>query len=64
MVESATETQGIWSTVREAIRGTKQDLTAIPVRRAIVLLAVPTVLEMSPAAWVWPARCCRHGSSR
>lgn len=37
----------LWSTVREAIRGTKQDLTAIPIRRAVVLLAVPMVLEMS-----------------
>ena len=36
-----------WSTVREAVRGTEQDLTAIPIRRAVVLLAVPTVLEMS-----------------
>ena len=36
-----------WSTVREAVRGTEQDLTAIPNRRAVVLLAVPTVLEMS-----------------
>lgn len=36
-----------WATVREAIRGTKQDLTAIPISRAIVLLAIPTVLEMS-----------------
>lgn len=43
-MESASE---IWSTFREAVRGTKQDLTAIPIRRAIVLLAVPTVLEMS-----------------
>lgn len=39
--------QGIWATIREAIRGTKQDLTAIPIRRAVVLLAVPMVLEMS-----------------
>lgn len=37
----------LWSTVREAIRGTKQDLTAIPIHRAILLLAIPTVLEMS-----------------
>lgn len=29
------------------MRGTTQDLTAIPIRRAVVLLAVPTVLEMS-----------------
>jgi putative MATE family efflux protein len=35
------------STLREAVRGTQQDLTAIPIRRAVVLLAVPTLLEMS-----------------
>jgi putative MATE family efflux protein len=35
------------ATVREAIRGTHQDLTAIPIRTAVILLAVPTVLEMS-----------------
>ena len=46
-MDAASEPQGIWSTLREAIRGTKQDLTAIPIRRAIVLLALPTVLEMS-----------------
>jgi putative MATE family efflux protein len=37
----------LWSTLREAVRGTTQDLTAIPIRRAVLLLAVPTVLEMS-----------------
>ena len=36
-----------WATVREAIRGTEQHLTDIPIRRAVVLLAVPMVLEMS-----------------
>ena len=36
-----------WATLREAVRGTQQDLTAIPIQRAVVLLAVPTVLEMS-----------------
>jgi Na+-driven multidrug efflux pump len=36
-----------WATLREAVRGTQQDLTAIPIRRAVALLAVPTVLEMS-----------------
>lgn len=41
------EEQGLWSTIREAFRGTTQDLTVIPIRRAVVLLAVPTVLEMS-----------------
>lgn len=39
--------QGVWATLREAVRGTEQDLTAVSIRRAVVLLAVPTVLEMS-----------------
>lgn len=38
---------GVWATLREAVRGTEQDLTAVSIRRAVVLLAVPTVLEMS-----------------
>jgi len=46
-VATVSDPQRFWSTVREAIRGTQQDLTAIPIRRAVVLLAVPTVLEMS-----------------
>jgi putative MATE family efflux protein len=37
----------LWAALREALRGSEQDLTAIPIRRAIFLLAVPTVLEMS-----------------
>src|SRR5687768_10488346 len=41
------EQPGFWATVREAIRGSDQDLTTIPIRRAVLLLAVPTVLEMS-----------------
>lgn len=41
------EQQGFWSTIKEALRGTKEDLTAISIRRAVVLLAIPTVLEMS-----------------
>ncbi len=42
-----TDTSTLWDTVREAIRGSRQDLTAIPLRRAVVLIAVPTILEMS-----------------
>ncbi len=36
----------IWATVREAMRGSRQDYTEGPIGRAIVLLAVPMVLEM------------------
>lgn len=36
-----------WSSVREALRGARQDFTEVPIRRAILLLAVPMILEMS-----------------
>src|SRR5436190_18674652 len=35
------------SSVREALRGARQDFTEVPIRRAILLLAVPMILEMS-----------------
>jgi putative MATE family efflux protein len=35
-----------WSTLREAIRGSTADFTEISIGRAVVLLAVPMVLEM------------------
>lgn len=47
---SAPSTEGepsLFATLREAVRGTEQDLTAIPLRRAVLLLSVPMVLEMS-----------------
>jgi putative MATE family efflux protein len=34
------------SAVREALRGSRQDFTEVPIRRAILLLAVPMILEM------------------
>jgi putative MATE family efflux protein len=36
----------IWETVKEAVRGSHQDYTQAPIGRAVVLLAVPMVLEM------------------
>src|SRR5438045_3615742 len=37
---------GTFALVKEAIRGSRRDLTGLPVGRAILLLAVPMVLEM------------------
>ena len=37
---------GVWATLREAVRGSHQDFTEVAVGRAVVLLAVPMVLEM------------------
>ncbi|HLK89977.1 MAG TPA: MATE family efflux transporter [Polyangia bacterium] len=38
--------EGFWPLVREALAGSRRDLTAVPLARAILLLAVPMVLEM------------------
>src|SRR5262245_49563671 len=35
-----------WATVKEALRGSHQDYTKTPIGRAVVLLAIPMVLEM------------------
>jgi len=40
-------TAGFWSAVREALRGSHQDFTKGSIARAILLLAVPMVLEMA-----------------
>jgi MATE family, multidrug efflux pump len=39
-------TPGIWSSLREAVMGSSQDFTEGAIGRAIILLAVPMVLEM------------------
>src|SRR5215475_9517196 len=44
-VPTATRT-GYWTAIREAIRGSQQDFTEGSLRRAILLLAIPMVLEM------------------
>src|SRR5688572_11059087 len=37
----------MWTTLREALRGTRMDFTTAPVGRAVIMLAVPMVLEMA-----------------
>jgi putative MATE family efflux protein len=40
------ESPSFWSTLKEAVRGSHQDYTNAPIGRAVILLAVPMVLEM------------------
>src|SRR5262249_4078899 len=37
----------LWAEIREALRGSSRDLTRMPVGRAVLLLAIPMVAEMS-----------------
>lgn len=45
-VATTPPTPSLWCSVREAIRGSHQDFTAGSINRAILLLAIPMVLEM------------------
>ena len=40
------DTQSLWSAVRESLRGSHRDYTKGPIGRAIIMLAIPMVLEM------------------
>src|ERR1051325_7365046 len=40
------EEQGLWSAVRESLRGSHRDYTTGSIGRSIILLAIPMVLEM------------------
>ena len=42
----APQAESFWRTVREALHGSRRDFTEGPVGRAILLLAIPMVLEM------------------
>ncbi|HXW03887.1 MAG TPA: MATE family efflux transporter [Vicinamibacterales bacterium] len=38
---------GVWSTLREAVRGSSLDYTTAPIGRGVIMLAVPMVMEMA-----------------
>jgi putative MATE family efflux protein len=38
---------GVWATLRDAVRGAPLDYTTAPVGRAVIMLAVPMVIEMA-----------------
>lgn len=46
MSEEASTPVSFWQSVRQALRGEEHDYTALPLNRAVILLAVPMVLEM------------------
>jgi putative MATE family efflux protein len=46
MSEGASPPVPFWHSVRQSLRGEEHDYTALPLNRAVILLAVPMVLEM------------------
>ncbi len=45
-MSAANESPGLWADLRGALRGTSADYTRIPLQRAVLLLAVPMLLEL------------------
>ncbi|MDF3056036.1 MAG: mepA [Rariglobus sp.] len=45
-VSSSPAAQSFWRSVAQALRGEQHDYTSLPLKRAVLLLAVPMVLEM------------------
>ena len=43
----ANQQPGVWATLREAVRGSRIDYTTAPIGRAVIMLAVPMVMEMA-----------------
>ena len=41
------QNSGLWTTFREAVRGSAIDYTTAPIGRAVIMLAVPMVMEMA-----------------
>jgi len=46
MSEEASQPVSFWRSVRQSLRGEEHDYTSLPLNRAVILLAVPMVLEM------------------
>ncbi len=46
MTAPASDASGLWAALREAIRGSRRDYTEGPIGRALLLLAVPMIVEM------------------
>jgi putative MATE family efflux protein len=46
VLQQASSQQSLWASIREALEGSHQDFTACNLNRAILLLAIPMVLEM------------------
>src|SRR5215217_252383 len=44
---SLADNPGVWTTLREAVRGSSIDYTTAPIGRAVIMLAVPMVMEMA-----------------